>query len=74
MDLGFSEGGGGGGGGANGSALWQGGRCHGSLILPCELMLVAKFILFLWHFHLFIAARFLLACVFRKLVILIRNK
>ena len=33
------------------------------------LMFVAKFI-FLWHLHLFIASRFLLACVFRELVIL----
>ena len=33
------------------------------------LMFVAKFML-LWHLHLFIAARFLLACVFKELVIL----
>ena len=32
-------------------------------------MFVAKFI-FLWHLHLFIAARILLACVFRELGIL----
>ena len=37
----------------------------------CVLTFVAKFI-FLWHLHLFIAARFLLACVFRELVILMR--
>ena len=34
-------------------------------------MFVAKFI-FLWPLHLFIAARFLLACTFRELVILMR--
>ena len=35
----------------------------------CAYTFVAKFI-YLWHLHLFIAARYLLACVFRELVIL----
>ena len=33
-------------------------------LLPCVLNVC----IFLWHLHLFIAARFLLACVFRELV------
>ena len=56
VDPGFSE------GGANGNASVE--------RVPLKLfMFVAKFI-FLWHLHLFVAARFLLACVFRELVIL----
>ena len=74
VDPGFSEGGGGGGGGgANGNA-WRMAVAAGRVplkLLPYVLMFVAKFI-FLWHLHLFIAARFLLACVFRELVILMR--
>ena len=49
------------------------GRGDGAIeafIIVC-LMFVAKFI-FLCHLHLFIAARFLLACVLRELVILMR--
>ena len=44
-------------------------------LLPCVPTFVTKFI-FLWHLHLFmiIAARFLLACAFRELVILMRYK
>ena len=64
---------GGGGGGASGNA-WHmavaAGRVPLKLFHVC-LMFVPKFI-FLWHLHLFIDARFLLACVFRELVILMR--
>ena len=65
MDPGLSEGG----GRANGNA-WRMAVAAERVplkLLPLCLMFVAKFI-FLWHLHLFIAARFLLACVFRELV------
>ena len=71
MDPGFSEGGEG--GGANSNA-WRmivhvaAGRVPLKHYHVC-LMFVAKFI-FLWHLQLFLAARFLLACVFRELEIL----
>ena len=54
------------GGGGGGDAV-----AAGRVPLPCVLMFVAKYI-FLWHLHLFIAARYLLACVFRELVILMQ--
>ena len=62
VDLGFSEGGRqtvmcGRMAVARGRVPWK--------LLPCVLMFVAKF-KYLWHLHLFIAARFLLACVFRE--------
>ena len=68
MDPGFSGGGGGGGGlmVMRGHMAVARGRVPWKLLL-CVLTFVAKF---LWHLH----ARFLLACVFRELVILIRYK